>query len=362
MCNGNGKPLKVVLVGCGRVTQNYVQALETSTQALISAVVDVNTEAARELALKFGCPFYCNAEEFLTESMADCAIICTPPLYHADIACQLMQSGLHVLCEKPFALDLVSAARMVRVAEQNKVHLMMASKFRYVSDIAYAKTLIESRILGDILVYENYFCDIVDMRQRWNTNPEISGGGVMIDNGSHSVDIVRYLFGPMTGLRAEEARRIQSPNVEDTVRLTVRSENGVMGTINLSWSFKNVSQDYIRIYGTQGSIAIGWKQSRYQPMGSDRWIDFGRGYNKLDIFRQKVKNFIEVINGTAGPVVGASDGLESVRAIETAYESLRTGQWLKLHPIPDVSTPDSSPSRTPGAVPLRASAFLVSRR
>jgi predicted dehydrogenase len=192
--------------------------------------------------------------------------------------------------------------------------------------------LIQAGILGHVLEFEADFRDVVDMRNRWNVQPELSGGGVLVDKGSIAVDIVRHLLGPLQWIHAEEGRRIQSEDVEDTVRLDVRSSSGIMGTIHLSWALKSAGEDYFRIYGTQGNLSIGWKKSVYRPNGAVDWINFGEGYSTLKALTLQVSNFTNVVGDGETPEIGLEDELESVRAIETAYQSLVSGQYLNIHP------------------------------
>ena len=134
-----------------------------------------------------------------------------------------MEQGVHVLCEKPLAISTEEAIRMADTAERCQVVFSMGSKFRFVADVQKAREIIDSGILGDIILYENTFAGFCDMSKRWNSQPAISGGGVLIDNGTHSVDILRYLLGNITELQVVEGRRIQNLPVEDTALLFART-------------------------------------------------------------------------------------------------------------------------------------------
>ena len=170
------------------------------------------------------------------------------------------------------------------------------------------------------------------MRNRWNLDKKVSGGGVLIDRGSAAVEVAAYLFGHLLEVCAEEGARIQSPAVEDTVRLQLRTISGILGTVHLSWNLGAAGDDYFRIYGTQGTLCIGWKRSMYRPNGAKDWINFGEGYNTLKALKRQISHFIEVVAGREIPEISAGDVLESVRTVEAAYQSLRTGRFVKIHP------------------------------
>ncbi len=325
------KPLKMVLVGCGKIAHSYATVIDSRHDMTLAAVIDVKHEAARAFGTSFRCNYYISLEEYLgSDDLAECAVICTPPSDRAETACTLMQKGISVLCETPFALDSASALKMLEVSHAFNTPLMMGSKFRYISDLIHAKGLIQAGIIGQVLVFEIDFRDAVDMRDRWNIRPEISGGGVLIDTGSHAIDIVRYLIDPIMRVRAEEASRVQSQAVEDTVRVDICTTSGVIGTINLSWTIKNAADDYIRIYGTQGTLCIGWEKSMYRPSGAVDWIKFGEGYSTLKAITRQLINLVEVVAHDGTPETTAEDGYEAVRVIEAAYQSLPTGKWLNL--------------------------------
>ena len=219
---------------------------------------------------------------------------------------------------------------MIKASKQQGVMLTMASKFRYVADVVKAKSLVDSGAIGEIVLFENAFTGRVDMSSRWNSNPKIGGGGVLIDNGTHSVDITRYFLGPLAEVQVVEGKRIQELPVEDTVRIFVKSTSGVMGNIDLSWSINKELDYYLRIYGSQGTISVGWKESKYRQSPQDEWIVFGQGYNKIQAFQSQIDNFSRAILGQDNLLITAEDALASVEAIEAAYAALEQSQWTVI--------------------------------
>ncbi|MGB7859302.1 MAG: Gfo/Idh/MocA family oxidoreductase [Acidimicrobiia bacterium] len=325
-------PVRLALVGAGQIAQSYAQVFGTSDSVEIVGVADVNLESAERIASDLGCRAFPGHLELVDGAGAEAVVLCTPPNTHHPIAIDLLGSGLHVMCEKPLALTLDEAVEMLARADAAGLTLTMASKFRYVDEVIEARRISASGALGDVILLENTFASRVDMTQRWNSNTEISGGGVLIDNGTHSVDIVRYFVGPISDVLALEGRRAQEVLVEDTAQVFLRSESGVRATIDLSWSLNKERDWFLEIYGSEGTVQVGWGSSRYRLQGSDGWTVFGKGYDKYQAIRDQVTNFANAIRGEEALVISGLDALASVEVIDAAYRSLRHDDWVKVAP------------------------------
>jgi predicted dehydrogenase len=167
------------------------------------------------------------------------------------------------------------------------------------------------------------------MRGRWNAVPEISGGGVIIDNGTHAVDIARYLLGPIREVIAAETRRIQALAVEDTAQILFRTEAGATGTIDLSWSLDTGSPWYCTLDGTKGSVRLGWATAeRRRPDGT--WETIGSGYSKVGALAAQVTDFCRALRDGTPPLIGTYEANASVAVIDAAYTSMRTRSWERV--------------------------------
>lgn len=322
--------LRVAIVGGGRIAGVHLRALQSIEEAEVSAVADIDSDAAQKFAVAGHCRAYTDFKEMIDRETPEIVCVCTPPMSHPEVAIYALKGGAHVLCEKPFAIDNISAKRMVDTAQQCDRYLTMASKFRFVADVRKAKELVEAGLLGKIVLCEIAFCGRAEMRDRWPSDPRISGGGVLIDNGSHAVDMIRYLLGPISRVQAQHGRRVQGLAVEDTSMIFVETVDGVWGRIDLSWSIEKDQDAYISIHGSDGMLVVGWKSSRYRKYGSKEWIPFGNGYDKLAAFVEQHRNFIDCVRGCSVPVINMADSYESVRVIEVAYWSARSNKWLEV--------------------------------
>jgi predicted dehydrogenase len=322
---------RFAIVGAGAISQGYAQAFQTCDNDVeLVAVIDTRAEAAKSLAEVLGCQWFDSHRAIPDDVEIDAVLVCTPPVSHPEICQHFIERKAHVLCEKPFAVSSSEAEQVVEAGRDHGVHVTMASKFRYVDDVIRAKQIVDSGILGDIILFENAFTARVDMSNRWNSDPLVSGGGVLIDNGTHSVDICRYFLGPLAQVQVMEGKRSQDLKVEDTVRIFVRSESGVIGNIDLSWSINKELNRYISVYGTQGTVFVGWQESKYRQSSSPQWTTFGHGYDKVQAFRSQICNFARAINGDEILLINGDDALASVRVIEAAYDSLRENHWTNV--------------------------------
>ena len=324
-------PLRIGLVGAGSIAHAYVQAMRQSSDGRLAAVADVRLDAAQALAEGGQCAAWDSVGAMLAGTPCDAAIVCTPPATHPAICRTLLERRIPVLCEKPLCIGSAEAAALAALAQDTGVLFTMATKFRFVDDVVAARSMVASKVVGDVLMLENAFTARVDMTQRWNSDPRVSGGGVLIDNGTHSVDLVRFFLGPITEVHAAAGRRMQPIEVEDSAQLWVRTRADVLGTIDLSWSVNKEQETYLQVHGTQGTIRVGWKRSVYKQLSSSQWVEFGTGYDKVRAFANQIRNFCRAVRGEEAPLVSLEDALASVQVIEAAYRSLQAGKWVALN-------------------------------
>lgn len=322
--------LKFALVGTGGIAQTYAQAFQQSDCCELVAVADINQDSAKAFAEPFGAKSFSDYQTLAENTILDAVIIATPPNTHPEIAMFFMRKGIHVLCEKPLCLSVAEAKAMIETAETRNVTFTMATKFRYCEDVVKAKAILASGVLGAIVQFENAFTAKVDMSKRWNSQKEVSGGGVLIDNGTHSVDIIRYFLGAITDVLALETSGTQNLSVDENVKLLAKTENGVAASVDLTWGINKELPNFISVYGTNGTLHIGWRESKYKLNSSPDWTVFGTGYDKVQAFKSKIENFRNAIVDGEELLTKPADALASVEVIEAAYKSLNQNLWQKV--------------------------------
>jgi predicted dehydrogenase len=325
----DGDRVRLGIVGAGGIAKAYADLLANSTTAVAVGVADVRTEPAAAMAEGLGCPSFADPADLAALDGLEAVVVCTPPSTHPAVAQVFFDRGVHVLSEKPMAVDRHRARAMIEAADAAGVIFTMATKFRFCDDVNQAKALADDGSFGEIRLVENAFTSRVDMSGRWNSDPAISGGGVLVDNGTHSVDLARHVVGPITEVLAVELTRPAGFVVDDTARLFLRHEGGVESTVDLSWSIDKSLADFLRIYGTEGEARVGWRESAWRRYGED-WQVIGGGYAKGPAMGGALDAFCCAVRGRAPLVVTPEDAFAASAAIDAAYASLASGGWVRL--------------------------------
>jgi predicted dehydrogenase len=321
--------VRIGIVGAGGIAKAYADLLGSSATAVAVGVADVRLDAARAMADELSVPACATPQDLADVAGLEAIVLCTPPVTHPEVAQLFFDRGISVLSEKPLAVDRFAARRMVEAAERAGVVFTMATKFRFCDDVNRAKELLVEGALGELRLLENAFTSRVDMSSRWNSDPAISGGGVLVDNGTHSVDLARHVLGPIAEVLAVETSRPAGLQVDDTARVFLRHDAGTDATIDLSWSIDKSLADFLRLYGTEGEVRVGWRESAWRRYGGD-WEVFGTGYAKGPAMGGALDAFCRSVRGEAPLAVTTEDALAASAAIDAAYVSLTSGGWVKL--------------------------------
>src|SRR3954470_22068817 len=317
------------LIGAGRIAQSYLDVFDVLDDVSLVAVADPVEDARNSVATRMGAAPFADHESLIKNIDVDAVLVCTPPSTHTEVGRDFIEAGVAVLCEKPLAIYPERARRLIALADSRNVLVTMASKFRYANDVAEAKRIVESGAIGETILFENIFASRVPMDGRWNADPAVSGGGVLIDNGTHSVDIARFVLGPIVEVSAVEGKRVQGLAVEDTAEMFLRSADGAMGTIDLSWSIDKAVDSYIGIYGSEGTVQVGWRASRYRRADGD-WVQFGDGYEKVAAMSAQLRNFCRAVAGEEDLLITADDAIASVDVVAAAYRSMGRNHWVAV--------------------------------
>jgi predicted dehydrogenase len=320
--------MRLGIIGLGRAGAVHLQACKAVPGLEVGAVCDP-AAAARRTATATGIKAYSDLERMLASEPLDVVSVCAPPADHAALTIACLERGLHVLCEKPLALSASDGQKMLDAAQRHDRQLLVASKFRHVREVLYLQHLVRSGDLGRPASFEVSFCSPVDMSKRWNAQPQRAGGGVIVDNGCHAFDIISFLFDSVTRVHATQLKPVQRLPVEDSASLRVWAGDGVIGNVDLSWSWTTGRDTYLIVRGTRGTVEIGWRKSQISLDGK-RWRKIGGPYDKLEAHRRMYTALLETISEGRRPWITPADCVGVVATVEAAYRSLRSGSWERI--------------------------------
>jgi predicted dehydrogenase len=241
------------------------KAIQEMPGTRIVAIADENEARGQDAARRFGVQdFYTDWRKLAERDDIDVVMIHSENNRHADQAVVIAESGKDIFCEKPMTTTLADADRILEAVRKAQVNLTVAFVSRFSQEAARAKKIVDSGILGDI-VSARAIIGLAGVEEigcppemaRWIMDPVEGGGGAWIDEGSHSVDLLRWLVGDVEAVFAFTSKRVKKElNVEDEAVGVLRFKNGALGELNTSWSLAiDVGmRNTIELYGSRGTL------------------------------------------------------------------------------------------------------------
>lgn len=316
---------RVGVIGLGAIGQIHVRSWQANGVVPV-AFADANATTLKMTIDEHGGAAFATGEALIASGQVDLVSICTPPVFHRDLAIAALDAGIAVLCEKPMARTLEDAEAMIAAVEHTGGFLTVGFCHRFQPQIEKLREMIAAGELGTIMSYRNRFAGHkADVERTWFANPELAGGGVLADTSIHSIDLFRHLIGEPVGIHAfigtRETDLGPKLDVEDTAVLTLQTVDGVIGVIESSWR-TSIGEWTVAAYGTGGTAVVDYNDLtlRVCPVGG-AWttVDVEDG----DRFTREFANVIASWRGEATLRVTARDGLAANRILDEAYRSAR---------------------------------------
>jgi predicted dehydrogenase len=334
--------LRFAVVGCGAFGARRVNALG-KIGAPLTCIADTNEELVKNLAGEVGCDYHTDYREAVKRKDVDCVIVPTPNKFHAPISIEALSNKKHVICEKPLARTPQEARDMVDAAKENGVFLKTGSNLRYFSNVRKAKELLDDGAIGDSLFIRGWIGhDGQKVLHKWNTDKEMAGGGTLLDNGAHILDLFRWFFGDFAECVGYTQTLHMPIEVEDNGVGLFRKEDGKTGLIQSSWTEWS-GYMYMEVYGSKGSIVIDNRGERIGNTG--KWLItsntihttkegvrqvFDYSNEPPQSYELELKDFIQAVKDGRQPLASGYDGMKVVEMVHGIYESSKTGRPVKL--------------------------------
>lgn len=355
----SNRPVKIGIAGCGWIAEKaHIPSFRCLEGTEICSLFDLDGYRAENISTKYNIrPIHDDYDEFLSSGI-DAVVIATPNDTHAEYSVRALERGIHVLCEKPAAITTEEIQNVVKVAGSNHGIYVPGFVNRFRHDICKMRNMVSRNEIGDIISVKSGWLRKSGLPRpgTWFTNKKHSGGGVLIDLGSHVIDICSMFFGNAspTGVSLSTktdskkalkagaewfstgAENILPIDVEDTAIGTIMLETDKSIEFELSWSAP-VEGDctYFTITGTRGEIQLktlfGFSNDRLWDKDSLRIREKSSEYFEIPVNRElnstrmafydMASYFVNVIRGKAEHVITEQDALKNVGMIEALYNS-----------------------------------------
>jgi len=330
--------IKWGIIGCGDVAEHKGgPALYNVEGSELLGVTDINLDKAKDFAQRHGAKeCYATAEEMLDNKEIDAVYVATPVRFHCEYSIQSAQAGKHVLCEKPFAMNAEENRQMIEVCRKNNVKLAVAFYRRFFPHIQKIKSLIVEGTIGDVVLaqsnYTSYYNPATIYPQapeHWRTDKQMAGGGVVMNCGSHRIDLLVYLLGDVAEVSAFVDTLHCNYALEDSSVIIMRFAAGAQAVTNFNQNVK-VSTDEFAIYGIEGKIIA-------TPLDSGKIVlHNASGIQEYHLPPTKithlglVQDFVQSIAAQREPVSSGEDGIKTSLVMDAAYKSSELKQAMLL--------------------------------
>ncbi len=258
------KKLRVGVIGCGRISVMHFDAIINSPYAELVACCDIKSDRAESAAEKYGGKAYTSYRELFEKEKPDAVHICLPHYLHSSVAIEAFNRGIHVLTEKPMDINLKSAEKAVRTAKEKGLRFGVIFQCRYNESARLVKSALDSGKLGKIISARSTLTwtrpDSYYAESDWKGTWDKEGGGVIIDQAIHSIDLVNWLVGskPQSVSCSMANRGHKKVNVEDSAEGLITYENGVKYGFYAMNNYGCDEPIEIRLLCENGKVVFGY--------------------------------------------------------------------------------------------------------
>jgi predicted dehydrogenase len=332
------------IVGCGRIAPRHAEAIRDLPGATLVAVADKIETRAKHFGCDHGADALTDYRALLDRDDVDVVDICTPSGMHAQTAIEAMQAGKHVIVEKPMALSLEDADRMIATARDTGRRLCVVLQNRYNPPVQDLRRLLDEGRLGRLLLGnacvrwyrpQEYYND--DWHGTWAMD-----GGALMNQSIHHIDALQWLMGPVEEVMAYTATLAHRMEAEDAGVAVLRFRGGALGSIEGSTiTYPENLEGSIALFGDRGSVKIGgtalnrkaiWKIAG--ELEHEREILTREQIDPVSVYGQSHKaviaDMIDALLHDRDPKTNGPEARRSVALVLALYESARTGRPVHM--------------------------------
>lgn len=332
------------MIGTGAISHKHAEAYRNIGYELV-VCTDVHEPSGRKFAAQYGCEFVKTHEEVCRHPKVDYVDVCTFPDFRLEPVKLCAQNKKHVQVQKPIATSVETARAMIETAKQAGIVLGVVSQHRFDEASEFVQKAVAAGRLGKLLQCDCYV--------KWHRSAEYysrpikgswatEGGGALINQAIHQLDILRWISGPLQELFAYwQLGALHKIESEDVVSAVVRYANGATGVLQASTAFWPGYTERTEFHGTKGTAIISgdklttWdvENDSGEPAPVAREAASGASDPmaiSIEPFERQFRDFGEACKTGRKPRVGGEEGLQALQIVEAVYQSCRTGQKVAL--------------------------------
>jgi UDP-N-acetyl-2-amino-2-deoxyglucuronate dehydrogenase len=344
------KTFGVGIVGAGTIGKLHAAELASVEGAELVALANRGEVAGRELAGSHRAGWHPDLEGLLARDDVDVVILCTPSGIHADGAVAAARAGKHVISEKPMAITLDSVDRMIGACREAGVTLSVIHQYRFNRDALRLKRALEMDlfgrpVLGNALVHWHRTQAYYDEKGGWRGTWELDGGGALMNQSVHAVDLLQWLLGPVESLCAYTETLTHDIETEDLATAALRFESGAMGVVQGTTCNHRDYPLKVELRGTEGSATFegtrltGWYPSRDERvLSEEELVLFPESVDESlgPAHRRQLQEIFEALREGREPPIPGEEARKAVEIILGIYRAARSGERVSLRTVPSV--------------------------
>ena len=335
--------IKFAIAGAGYIANYHARAIQASKDAELVAVVEKYHEMGEPFAKLYQVPkLFQTVNELTSQGGIDALVIGTPNFLHAPQTIMALDAGIHVMVEKPMAMNSVEAQKMIVAANDSGCKLMVAHCWRFDEEVRWLKEQIAKDRIGRVIRTKGYGVHTHWGPSGWFTKKNLAGGGALVDMGIHAIDTARFLLGdPMAvDVFARIGTYFGDYDVDDTGMLTIGWDNGAISYVESGWWQPHMDgpEASTQVYGTKGFGNVFPTLLEIPDIDHERVDVINPGYPHPRqehcpqlMYSNQLAYFVKCIQDDIQPIPGGSEGLVNMSILDAAYRSAKIGKVVGLN-------------------------------
>ncbi|MDY0152430.1 MAG: Gfo/Idh/MocA family oxidoreductase [Candidatus Cloacimonas sp.] len=339
------KKVRIGIIGCGRIAKNHLDAVSQIPEADFVAAADIRPERLQHMSETYGITsLYADYLEMLDKENLDLVSICTPSGMHPNIGIDVANHKINVLTEKPMAINIEAADRLIQACDLNKVKLFVVKQNRLNATMQLLKRAVDKDRFGKIfLAQSNVFWQRPQAyydAEKWRGTWEFDGGAFM-NQASHYVDAIHWLLGNVDSVMAYTATQARHIEAEDTGCAILHFRSGIIATLNVTMlTYPKNFEGSLTIIGEKGTVKVGGvavnkiEKWEFEDYDDDDRIALEANYQPPNVYgfghNPYYRNVVDVLLNKGVPATDGRDGRKSVEIIQAIYMSAKTGKRISL--------------------------------